>query len=314
MPVVQLTVDDAKDVYFHRHRRETINVFAMDKKLAEVTASLAGFTDELAKTKAALEQKVADEIKAMKEDAAKKIAAAKIETDTAVSGLQTSVASDISGMSTKVAANTKKINDDLGSVKVQVAANTKKIKDDLAPVKVQVGKLDVAVKAAAALAVKTGEERPLHMWSGGARNSRTGSSWKDFEYDRVDFDNAAPYFRKKSNTRFEALQTGFFKFDIDYISHANGNCWRYFNFMVAGQNVNGNSNHYDESWSLTTFTVTWLIKKGQEFWGKSYVAGCGNTYFWHGASSWKAAHNRLQITYMGQLSKVSKCTSNQGLC
>ena len=295
VPVVQLTVDDAKDVYFHRHRRETINVFEMNKKLAQVTASLAGVTDELAKTKAALEQKVADEITAMKEDAAKKIAAAKIETDTAVSGLKTSVASDISGMSSKVAANTKKIN------------------DDLAPIKAQVTKLDGAVKAASALAVKNGEEKPLHMWSGGMRNSRRGGGWKDFEYDRIEFDNAAPYFQRKSNTRFVALQTGFFTIDVDYMSHGNGHTWRYFHFKVAGQNVNGNSNSHVESWHAMRYSITWLIKKGQEFWMEAYASG-GNPYYWHGAGSWKDAHNRVQITYEGQLSKVSKCTSNQGLC
>ena len=36
----QLTVDNAKNVEFHRHRRETVNVFTMDENIAKLLASM----------------------------------------------------------------------------------------------------------------------------------------------------------------------------------------------------------------------------------------------------------------------------------
>ena len=141
----QVTVDDLKDVEFHRHRRETINVFDMAKEITRLSGLVSGMTLELAKTKSALEAKVAGDIKSMQDDTAKSLADAKAATDKAVGDVKTSLAATTKEINTKVAKDLLKTND-------QVAANTKKIQDDLAPVKVQVGKLQTDVKAAAAAA------------------------------------------------------------------------------------------------------------------------------------------------------------------
>merc|ERR1712046_528263 len=135
------------------------------------------------------------------------------------------------------------------------------------------------------------------MWSGGARGHNRGGGWHDFVLDRVEFDNAKPYFEKQTNTRFRALKSGYFTYDIDYMSHANHRCWSHFQFLVNGQKVNGNNHMYVYSWREMQYRITWYIKKGQTFWGKAYISGCGNEYRWHGAGDWKGAYNCIQVTY-----------------
>ena len=51
-----------------------------------------------------------------------------------------------------------------------------------------------------------------HIWSGGAKRTHQFSGWHDFQYDREEFNTAAPYFKKESNERFKILIKGLFHY------------------------------------------------------------------------------------------------------
>ena len=99
---------------------------------------------------------------------------------------------------------------------------------------------------------------PVHLWSGGPRAHNRGGGWADYDYSRVDFDTAAPYFKRLSNTRFQALQSGYFSYKVDSMIHCNGRCQKHFRFYCNNQLINGNSHYYSYSWYVVSRAATHL--------------------------------------------------------
>lgn len=308
-----MTVDDAKDVTFYRHRRETINVFTMHETLSRLVSTVTSTQEELAKTKELINNQVAADLKKLNDDTAKSLKA----NELSVKALGDKVSKDLSGAESarddaieKLQGQvTKDLSESKKARETAISQLSKKVDDANKKAKEDVD------KAVGGVAEKL-NDRPIFMWSGGSRSSHRGSGWRTFQMNRIEYDNAEPYFKRISDEKFKVLKDGLYRYDIDYMSHSNGRCWSHFRFYVNGQHVNGNNHMYVHSWRQMQYDITWYMKAGQEFWSRVYISNCGNPYFWHGGSSWKDAHNRLQVTYMGQFGKSGshKCTSQYGIC
>jgi len=152
-----------------------------------------------------------------------------------------------------------------------------------------------------------------HMWSGGAKSYARNGQWNDFQLDRVEYDTAAPYFKKASNTRFQALKDGLYSIRWNYRSYTSSTCWRHAQIFVNGVTVIPYTHTYFHHWIEHNVQVTWPIKAGQVFYMRAITSCNSNPYAWEGGSNWKDAINRVQVFYEGQID-TKACSSNQGLC
>ena len=237
---VQLTVDDAKQVTFFRHRREEINVFKMNDAINDLKAELAAVKTKLTttealvtKTKNDVDTKVAGDIRKLQEATT---AGIKVATDAA-----DSAKSDV------VAAVKKLTTDVAGSIKSAATATDGKLA--LAK-KVSDAAAATTKTQLAAVAKQSLEPPPVHMWSGSPKSHARGSGWSDFTLDRVDFDMSAPYFKRLSNTRFQALQNGYFHFSLDSMAYSANRAQKHFQFYVNGRHINGNTHFTTYYWCV----------------------------------------------------------------
>ena len=191
-----MTVDDAKDVKFFRHRREEISVFAMNAQITALMTEVAGVKSMVAKTKTDIDTKVAADLRKIEEATSQSLKDVTNKVATDIGAVKT----DVAGKLTTAAASTAT------ALKSAAAASDLK----LAAMKKVVDAAPTTASVAAAVA-----NPPVHMWSGGPKANNRGAGWADYDMSRVDYDTAAPYFQKISNTRFRALQDGLFSFSID---------------------------------------------------------------------------------------------------
>lgn len=317
-----MTVDDAQKIEFHRHRRETINVFTMNENINQIFATL----DAMNQTLQELKEKIMsneEKIEANKvahdealnasqfaQDAALKAAVTLIEEDQTKlrSALETMKSDNADALSTMKEDLDKK-RDDLDT---KLSKELDDAVDDISTLTATVNKglqdagksLDTNVKA-----LQTKIADPIkHMWSGGSNGHSRGSGWADFALDRVELDTAEPYFKKQSNTRFRALKAGLYHIRFNVMAYSGNWCWRHIKIRVGNRDAVPSHHKYQHTWQSSEVEVFWPIKAGEEFYMQSYVAGCSNPYRWH--SGW---YNRVQVIYVGQLD-MDKCNSNQQLC
>lgn len=230
---MQLTVDDAKQVTFFRHRREEINVFDMNAAITDLKMEMATMKALVTKTKTDVDAKVTADIKKLQEATTIGI---KVATDAAASA------------KSDVAAAVKKVTTDVaGSISKAATDTTTKLNAAASSTDGKLAALKKTIPDAKALAISA-VEKPIHMWSGGPKAHRRSTGWHDMDYSRVDFETAAPYFKKLSNTRFVALQDGIFEFSANTMGHSNNRNWMQFQFYVNGKNINGGQHVYAHSW------------------------------------------------------------------
>lgn len=225
-----MTVDDAKQVTFYRHRREEVNVFKMNSQISALETQLASMAvmvkeakDMATKTKTDVDSKVTKDIATLKASTAK----------------------DLLAVKTNVA----------GSITTAAAATEQKLK---AAATDTAGKITTLSNKVAATALTTKNEvaavakgvtsPPIHMWSGGPKSHSRGSNWADFTYDRVDFDTLQPFAKVLSKTRFVALQSGYFRMSVDAMAYTANRGQKHFQFMVSNRNINGNSHYTNYGW------------------------------------------------------------------
>ena len=260
-----MSVDDAKQVTFFRHRREEVSVFKMNEQISALEAQVAKIA-QLTDGKLALAKKVSDaDAAATKTQLAADIAqlkkdnaAAALDQKTKLQAVQTGVANDI----TKAASITD------GKL-----ALAKKVSDAAA----------AATKTQlAAVAKQSLEPAPVHMWSGSPKNHARGSGWSDFTYDRVDFDTAAPYFKKLSNTRFQALQSGYFHFSLDSMAHTGGRGQKHFQFYVNNKHINGNTHFYTYGWYVASQEQPHAMRvwRTRAYKGERHSSACARVPCW----------------------------------
>lgn len=305
-----MTVDDAQDIEFHRHRRETINVFVMNEnidKLFQAVADLDSKIDtkvaeleaKIAENKAAHDEALSTEVEDLK-TAQHQMSAQinmtledmKTETAKALADMETDVAQKTADLDTKVSKELDDAEKSLSDLSDAVDKNFDDIEKDL----------DDNVKA-----LQDKITNPTkYMWSGGTNSHSRGNGWTDFTLDRVEYDAAAPYFKKESNTRFKALKDGLFRIRWNFMHHGNNWCWRHAQIFVNNQNIVPSTHQWGHTWKENMLEVTWPIKANQQFWFRAYT-NCGDPYRWH-----SGRYNRVQVFYEGQMN--SKCSSNQNLC
>ena len=245
-----MTVDDAKSVKFYRHRREEISVFDMNSDVAELKTALASMKTALAateamvtKTKNDVEVNVKADIKKLQDDTAK-----------GIDGLKTKVATDISAVKTNVA----------GSLKSAASATDTKLRSATSATDTKLAAMKKTVDAAAsksdiAAVTKLIANPAVHMWSGGPKAHNRGAGWADYDMSRVDYDTSKPYFQKISNSRFRALESGLFSYEVDSMAHTDARGWKHFQFNVNGKWVNGNTHYYTHSWYVGTAQLKSLV-------------------------------------------------------
>jgi len=314
---LQLTVDDDKDIKFYRHRREELSVFEMNKQivslqqlvgnlttqLKSVNSNVGDLTTQLESVNSNVVNNVQAKLDAMKQDQDDTKKAMKQDQDDTKQEIEDAMDDLEDAVGQKVSKLTSDTNKALSTQSNSV----------LAQVDTKVKSLNASVSAVAvvAKAAKDGNsDKPVHMWSGGPKSSKYANGWHDLVMDRTDYDTAAPYFQKQTNTRFRALKSGLFKVDYNIRQYGSGHCWRHMRFFVNGKHINY-EHHYVQSHFHLKYTATWHIKAGQQFWGRMYVS-CGNHYVFEASSSWKGAPSRVQVEYVGQLE--GKCASTVGLC
>jgi len=317
----QLTVDEAKDIKFFRHRREVLSIFDMNQQIVDLKKMVVDLTTQLDGVSKEVTGSVQTKLDAMKEEQKDN----KKDIQDSMNVLKSDVEKSIDGVKDDVTATTQGLISQVNNVKTLVSDSVSKITSDtnkalqaqsasvLSKVDTKVKSLNTTVTAVSAIAkaAKIGNvETPKHMWSGGSKSHARGSGWKDFVMDRLEFDTAAPYFKKTSNTRFQALKTGLFRININLQAHGNGNCWRYMRIMIDGKSITY-EHKYVNSWMKMNSESTWLIKAGQQFWTKNTVSSCGNEYTWHQYET-NNGYNRIQVEYVGV--PEGKCTSSIGLC
>jgi len=306
----QLTVDDAKDIKFFRHRREELSIFEMNQQIVDLQKLVSDLTKTQTQTQTQLESvnsnvvnNVQNKLDAMKQDQddAKKI------MDDAMDNLKDGVTSQVNNVKTLVTDSVLKLTSDTNkALETQSTSVLSKVDTKVKSLNASVSAVAVVAQAAKAGLV----DKPIHMWSGGPRSHNRGNSWHDFVMDRVEYDTAAPYFERQTNNRFRALKSGLFKVDYNALQHGNGHCWRHMKFYVDGKHLNYEHRHTESNFNML-YTAMWHIKAGQQFWATFYVS-CGNPYVFQGSSAWKGAYSRVQVEYVGQF--AGKCASNQGLC
>jgi len=315
----QLTVDDLKNVNFYRHRRQEVNVFDMYEDFIKLRQQVDSLQEKVAEDITKVVNSVDDKIDALTN------AQAQNEQD-----LKDSVANSLNTVKESVDATsaslTKRVNDVKAAVDATVATLTSDTSKAITTAAVDTQKkLDTAVgsmtesskqlskqlKGNVTSLTSAISEPTKHMWSGGAKSTKYGG-WNDFELDRVEFDTAAPYFKKSSNTRFTALKDGLYSIKWNFRSYTHNTCYRHHQIYVNDQHVIPLTHSYMYHWQEHNVQVTWPIKAGQTFYMRA-LTECGNPHAYAGGGDWKEAYNRVQVTYEGKIDK-KKCTSNQGLC
>lgn len=142
-----------------------------------------------------------------------------------------------------------------------------------------------------------------HYFSGGPRKTHQSGGWHDMEWDREEFNTAAPYFKVKSANRFQILKAGLFHFHFTWMAHCH-HSHRHAQFSVGGKNINANYHQYDNHWHTNWYEVTWNVQANKEI--RMRVYACNHA--WHGSASINA-HDRVRVSYEGEVS-ADKCQSS----
>jgi len=305
----QIQVDDAKDITFYRHRRETINVFDMNedlvatkKELAEAKKAVAASKDELAAAKKAIADKSAADAKTL--EAAVAAAIKKLEDSTKTSIAK--VNSDAADAQAKVDATVKQVKADAAA---QTKSMEQKLKDSEAKSNKAVAtlstKVDVDVKKSIDDVKKGLADVPVHMWSGYPKNHNRGQNWQNFLLDYEEINTLSPYAQKVSGTHFKVLKNGIYKFEVNIMTHTSNRCNAHYQINIGGEWINNPTHTYAHSWKQTSYTLQWPVKAGQQIYSRVYAQpGCGNPYVWH-----SGRYSRFQMWYVGQYGK--KCVGPQ---
>jgi len=323
-----MTVDDSKDIEFHRHRRETVNVFTMNNNIAQLLASVDLMKKTLDNKMDEIDTKLDANTKATEDTITKAVASLQKDqqdSQTSMSDSLNSFKGQIKGdlskqatamekqstdMTNAMSKQSKDMNDTLTKQSQTVDTAIDDLKDDVDASSAQLSK---QLKGNVTSLTSAIADPIKHMWSGGAKSARYGG-WQDFVLDRVEFDTAAPYFKKSSNTRFQALKDGLYSIRWNYRSYTHNTCYRQANIFVNDVKVVPDTHSYLYHWQEHVVQVTWPIKAGQVFYMRAYTH-CGNPHAWEHGNTWRNAYNRVQVFYEGQINLDKKsCTSNQGLC
>jgi len=300
-----LTVDNAKNVEFHRHRRETVNVFTMDENIAKLLASMDAMKTTLDEKMVEIDTKLdantvatQDALNVFKDQVNGDLAKQATAMEKQSTDMATAMEKQSTDMDTALTKQSQTVDTAIDDLKDDVDASSTQLSKQL---KGNVTSLTAAIA-----------DPVKHMWSGGAKGTSRGGGWADFVLDRVEFDTAAPYFKKQSNTKFQALKDGLYSIRWNYRSYSHDNCYRQARIYVNGKTIIPDTHSYMYHWQEHTVQVTWPIKSGEVFYMQAYTH-CGNPYRWAGGGSWRDAYNRVQVIYEGQINKKA-CTSNEDLC
>jgi len=138
--------------------------------------------------------------------------------------------------------------------------------------------VDAATKKISALAGKLDGKQTMtrHIWSGGAKRTHQSGGWHDFEYDREEFNTAAPYFKKDGNNRFKILKLGLYHFSYFWMGHCH-HSHRHAHFYIRDQNINSNYHQYNNHWHTNWYETTWHVKPGAQI--RMRVYACNHA--WH---------------------------------
>jgi len=311
-----MTVDDAKDIEFHRHRRETVNVFTMDNNIAKLLASVDKMKETLDEKMDDIDTKLEANTKATEDAIAKAVENLQQDqqdSQDSMTAALDSFKSQINGKLDTQATAMLKQSKDMNTALTKQSKDIDTALDDLKDeVDVSSAQLSKQLKANVTSLSSAISDPKKYMWSGGAKSTSNGGGWADFTLDRVEYDTARPYFFKQSNTRFKALRTGLYTIKWNYMHYTHDNCYRRGRIYINGETVVPDTHQHLYHWQEARLAVTWTIKAGQEFWLQAKT-DCGNPHRWHGGSTWNGAYNRVQVFYEGQID-TKACTSNQGLC
>lgn len=243
------------------------------------------------------------------DDLNKDVAATKSKVDSISSAVDTKV----TALAKQLGDDAKKRADDMDKKLALLTAANDKLKKDLEAAQSKASTdlekmVDAKLKTAdekttkALAVVSSAMSSKRGIWIGGTTHTyRRG--WRDFEYNRLEVDSAAPFFTRRSNTRFRASKTGIYKMIFEGITHG-GWCHNHAEWRVANKQVAGTAHWYTPgTWQTSHYETTVVIKAGQDFWFRIY--GCN--YATHSASQNNInAHNKIFIEYMGEVS--DKCS------
>lgn len=320
-----MTVDDAQNIEFHRHRRESINVFTMNENIDKIFATLDAMNQTLQELKERImsnEEKMEANKVAQKEaltasevaqDEALKAAVTLIEEDQTKlrSSLETMKSENADALSTMKEAVDKE-RDDLDT------KLSKELDDAVDSISTLTASVNKGFSDAGKSLATTNDKLQKHitaptryMWSGGALHHSHGNGYAEFPLDRIEYDAGKPYFEKSTGTRFKVLKDGLYTITWHYMHYTHNTCYRQGRIFINGQAVRQATHQYLYHWQEVYLKLTWPVKAGQQIWMDAKT-DCGNPYRWHGGGSWNGAYNRVQVIYEGALNTA--CASNQKLC
>jgi len=185
-------------------------------------------------------------------------------------------------MSTVLAANNARTQSQMASMTASVSTAIASVTGSLSSVNTTIFR-----------AISTRASAVKHVWVGGCSSWNNGG-WSEDCLDRVRYNTAAPKFRKISNTRHQAIVTGFYrivKFTITntcnwahHAAHVNGR-------EIANTHGHGFYSHWKDQWN------NWLFRADANMWFSTRAwAGCG-----HHATHPFGGHSRVEYIYEGLL-------------
>jgi len=247
---------------------------------AQILGSLKAVENQIAKehetAKGVIDDALLDTAARIK-DVEDKLASKVRDNAALLSTLEDSTAS-VSQMQDAIAAMTDATAQMTGSINTQVDAKIAAVSENLDGLK----------------------EVNRHIWSGGAKRTHQSGGWHDFQYDREEFNTAAPYFKKESNERMKVLIDGIYHMSWTWMGYCH---WshRHAQMYVNGQNLNSNMHMWSNSWQTNHVAITWRVQANHQLWLRVYACN----HAWHGSNNIDS-YNRFRMEYLGEFPK-DKC-------
>jgi len=299
----QMSVDGDKDISFERRGGAELSVFEMQNQIESLKAALIEQQQNATMAQLAFQESI--------DDMRSSILGSITGLDMKIKGVDTTVGE------LKNTVQSNKDENDGAIVKATRDSQTKldavdnSLQSKLTGVSTTLSKSVTAVEAKTTVNEANIISQPIHMWSGGTRSSLYGSGWTEIKADRIEIDNAAPFFQRQTASRFRALKSGLFKIEVNYMSYCSKG-YRQHEFNVNNKVVHRGTYKYAEQWNDQRYSVTWHIKAGQVFYNRAYI-NCGSTKL-YGSTKSEGAYNRYQVTYLGVLNPKVKCSTQFGMC
>jgi len=299
----KMSVNGDKDISFQRRGQAELSVFEMQNQIESLKAALVETQQNATMAQLAFQESIDD----MRSSILQSINGLDLKID--------GVGSSVDELGNTVQSN-KEEND--GAIvkanrdsQTAIEAVDNSMQSKLTGVSKTLSKALTAVDAKTTVNEANIISKPIHMWSGGTRSSMYGSGWAEIKADRIEIDNAAPFFQRSTASRFRALKSGLFKIEVNYLSYCSRGL-RLHELNVNNKVVHRGTYKYAEQWNDNRYSVTWHIKAGQTFYNRAYI-NCGSTKL-YGSTKSDGAYNRYQVTYLGVLNPKVKCSTQFGMC